>query len=230
MADNFFTQKAGPLPVWGWSAIGAGGLGIVWWWRKNHPSTPITGSTSPVATSTGTSSTGTSTGVSGDIAGMYGPPSTPGTFTGAPVTTNPTGLSPVDVPNVIGLPQVQAMQVLSDQNLKPVGTPIVPGRTLTVDAQEPKGGSSVTPYTPVILVSSVHRSDTGGPTSSGQVTVPRVIGMKQDTAFAKITAAGLKPSGPAPVKGKTHYVTSQSPAPGRKVDHGSTVTVKSIAR
>ncbi|MHB1473066.1 MAG: hypothetical protein ACYCV4_05455 [Dermatophilaceae bacterium] len=41
---NFFTNKLGPLPVWGWTAIGAAVIGV-WWWRSRKTSTSSTGST-----------------------------------------------------------------------------------------------------------------------------------------------------------------------------------------
>lgn len=34
-ADNFFTRKLGPLPVWAWAAIGAGGA-YLWWRHKQN--------------------------------------------------------------------------------------------------------------------------------------------------------------------------------------------------
>lgn len=33
---NFFTKKYGPLPGWGWIALGAAGGGVFIWWRKRQ--------------------------------------------------------------------------------------------------------------------------------------------------------------------------------------------------
>jgi hypothetical protein len=60
-----------------------------------------------------------------------------------------------------------------------------------------------------------------------QVQVPNVVGMAQETAYARISAAGLKPSGAPVVPGKTLTVNGQSPAAGALANKGSTVTLQS---
>lgn len=45
-ADGFFTKKLGPLPVWAWAAIGAGGA-YLWWRHKQN--TAGSSATSPAA-------------------------------------------------------------------------------------------------------------------------------------------------------------------------------------
>jgi hypothetical protein len=67
------------------------------------------------------------------------------------------------------------------------------------------------------------------PSSGGGATipVPDVKGMEQAQAYQVISSVGLKPSGPAPVKGKVHTVTAQSPKAGTHVAHGTTVHLTS---
>lgn len=66
---------------------------------------------------------------------------------------------------------------------------------------------------------------TGGKTA--EVTVPSVIGQPQEAAYAILTEAHLKPSGSKVIPGKTIYVVSQSPAPGRHAEPGSVVRLVS---
>lgn len=58
-----------------------------------------------------------------------------------------------------------------------------------------------------------------------KVTVPDVTGLDVEQASGIIRQVGLKPSGPAGVKGKIHKVTSTSPAKGKDANQGETVTL-----
>lgn len=53
------------------------------------------------------------------------------------------------------------------------------------------------------------------------------VGESQADAFRLIQYAGLKPTGPAPVKGKVRIVTAQTPKAGTQARRGSTVHVTS---
>jgi LmbE family N-acetylglucosaminyl deacetylase len=59
------------------------------------------------------------------------------------------------------------------------------------------------------------------------VIVPNTIGESQADAFRLIQYAGLKPAGPAPVKGKVRIVTAQTPKAGTEVKKGTTVRLTS---
>ena len=65
------------------------------------------------------------------------------------------------------------------------------------------------------------------PKPTTMVTVPNVVGMVQEDAFRAIADAGLKASGPAPVKGRTHVVTAEKPKAGSSIAKGSTVELTS---
>lgn len=129
----------------------------------------------------------------------------------------------VTVPKVTGQPQEAAFAILSAAGLHPKGSPTVKGETLTVDKQSPPSGSHVQRGSTVTLTSTAKK----GSTATAKVKVPDVVGQEQSRAFAKISAAGLKPAGPAAVKGKVHTVTAESPKAGTDVAHGSTVTLTS---
>lgn len=109
-----------------------------------------------------------------------------------------------------GQPMSSAQESLADQAIAIAGYPPVSG---------PSG------FPP-----SMHTAPPTGQGSAGKATVPHVIGQPQEAAFALISEAGLKPKGSPTIKGKTIYVTSQSPKAGTKVNKGSTVTVTSKAR
>ncbi|MDA8323850.1 MAG: hypothetical protein M0030_29130 [Actinomycetota bacterium] len=53
---NFLTRKAGPLPVWGWAALGAGGYLLYRWWSSR--SAASTSATTAAATAAATPSSG----------------------------------------------------------------------------------------------------------------------------------------------------------------------------
>jgi hypothetical protein len=55
---NFLTRKYGPLPGWGWGALGALGAGGYYLWRKHQAST------APATTATDTSTTDTAPDIS----------------------------------------------------------------------------------------------------------------------------------------------------------------------
>lgn len=59
------------------------------------------------------------------------------------------------------------------------------------------------------------------------VIVPDAVGEVQADAFRLISYADLKPTGPAPVKGKTRIVTAQTPKAGTEVRRGTTVRLTS---
>lgn len=65
---SFFTQKAGPLPVWAWAAIAAG----IWWYFNKQKSTSATGAQTDPAGNVGTidPQTGYVYGTPQDTAGL----------------------------------------------------------------------------------------------------------------------------------------------------------------
>jgi PASTA domain len=74
----------------------------------------------------------------------------------------------------------------------------------------------------------IKTSDTAGhPGPAAKIKVPSVVNESQESAFAKLSAAGLHASGSPPVKGKVLMVTKQSPQAGTAVNKGSTVQLTS---
>jgi hypothetical protein len=80
MADNALTKKLGPLPRWGWGAVG-GGVFLAYFLYKRYES----------GTTTGTTTTSTSGGTSVPIVDVVD--STPNATTGTTTTTTPTATS-----------------------------------------------------------------------------------------------------------------------------------------
>ena len=122
------------------------------------------------------------------------------------------------VPNVTGLPDTQATTQLTARGFKAQ----VQRRASTrpqgiVFAQQPAAGVTAVKGTTVIL--SV---------SSGvqRVTVPAVVGQTQGAAVTQVTSLGLKPQlKNVPSTQPAGQVIAQNPAPGAKVDKGSTMTL-----
>lgn len=52
---NFLTRKAGPLPVWGWAAIGAGGYLLYRWYSSRSSASTTAATTAAAGTSTSAS-------------------------------------------------------------------------------------------------------------------------------------------------------------------------------
>lgn len=80
---------------------------------------------------------------------------------------------------------------------------------------------------PPAIHSAAPVGQSGGGTTSTQVTVPKVTGQPQEAAFAILSAAGLHATGTALVPGKTLIVQSQSPSAGSNVATGTTVKLTS---
>jgi beta-lactam-binding protein with PASTA domain len=129
-----------------------------------------------------------------------------------------SGRASTPVPNVTGLPEAQAMTQLTARGFKAQ----VQRRAGTrprgiVFAQQPAAGVTAVKGTTVIL--SV---------SSGvqRVTVPAVVGQTQGAAVTQLTTLGLKPQlMNVPSTQPAGQVVAQNPAPGAKVDKGSTVAL-----
>jgi serine/threonine-protein kinase len=129
-----------------------------------------------------------------------------------------SGRASTPVPNVTGLPDTQATTQLTARGFKAQ----VQRRASTrpqgiVFAQQPAAGVTAVKGTTVIL--SV---------SSGvqRVTVPAVVGQTQGAAVTQLTTLGLKPQlKNVPSTQPVGQVIAQNPAPGAKVDKGSTMTL-----
>ena len=129
-----------------------------------------------------------------------------------------SGRASIPVPNVTGLPEAQATTQLTAKGFKtqvqrrPSTRP--PG---IVFAQQPVSGVTAVKGTTVIL------SVSGG---VQRVTVPAVVGQTQGAAVTQLTALGLKPQlMNVPSTQPAGQVIAQNPAPGAKVDKGSTVAL-----
>ena len=129
-----------------------------------------------------------------------------------------SGRASTPVPNVTGLPETQATTQLTARGFKAQVERRASRRAQgIVFAQQPAAGVTAVKGTTVIL--SV---------SSGvqRVTVPAVVGQTQGAAVTQLTTLGLKPQlKNVPSTQPAGQVLAQNPAPGAKVDKGSTVTL-----
>ncbi len=167
------------------------------------------------------------------------PPTLPGPTTGnpSPITGGGGGSgsgggggsTTVRVPNLVGDDVVNASSACQSAGLKlSPEVPAVAGETHVVTGQTPTAGSTAATGSTVKITYKTTGKATGttGKTAA-KVRVPSVVGKDVTTASAALGAAGLKmtPEVPA-VKGKTHTVTSQTPAANSMVPTGATVTIK----
>jgi serine/threonine-protein kinase len=129
-----------------------------------------------------------------------------------------TTAAAVTVPNVVGMKQAQAQNVLSDQGLQ--------SQVLTRASKSPKG--TVFQQTPAAGVTVAHGAPVQLSVSAVAITkVPKVVGLKTAAAVRKLKAAGLgaqvvsvagaKPAG---------TVLAQTPGAAKTVGKGSTVALK----
>ena len=128
--------------------------------------------------------------------------------------TNDPGISQGDLTTALGL----------YLNGQPVSAA---EKTLVFDARGTAGDPPVAGpnnYPPNVRTNG----ETGPPKTT--VAVPNVVGQPQEAAFAILSEAGLKAEGTKVEPGKTLVVDKQSPAAGRKVAKGSTVTLTSAVK
>jgi membrane peptidoglycan carboxypeptidase len=125
------------------------------------------------------------------------------------------------VPNVVGLPENEAVDVLTRANFSPTAETVPSTEPLgIVTAQSPAGGSSATAGGPVTIQVS------NGKVPSARV--PGVIGLSAPAASNRLRSAGFQVAvdfRPTKDKSADGKVVSQSPGAGAKADHGSTVTI-----
>jgi beta-lactam-binding protein with PASTA domain len=127
-----------------------------------------------------------------------------------------TGPARKAVPNVTGDPAATAVRTIRAAGFKP----LVQRHASTkpkgiVFAQQPLAGvTAVKGATVIVSVSS----------GAKPVTVPSVVGQTQGAAVTALTSVGLKPKlQNVPSTKPVGQVVAQKPAPGTKVDKGSTV-------
>jgi hypothetical protein len=111
-AENVLTRKLGPLPTWGWVAIGGGGI-LLWAWAERKKTT---------ATATTASSPGTD---SSDLQPPYVFQVYPSTQEGGSGGTGKSGHEhqrhasrSIEVPNVIGEEYTQGSEKVTKAGLK----------------------------------------------------------------------------------------------------------------
>jgi beta-lactam-binding protein with PASTA domain len=160
----------------------------------------------------------------------YGPPPT-----GSYPLLNSSGSSSLPgtgnatVPNVVGRTDLDtAKGIITAAGLVPVGTgDSGVGNKGSVTSQSPKAGSVVQKGSSVTLTYTTKGSGSGTSTTSGDISVPNVVGRKDlDTAKAMVTKAGLKAVSTGDSgTGNKGTVTSQDPKAGAKAAKGSTVTL-----
>jgi membrane peptidoglycan carboxypeptidase len=125
------------------------------------------------------------------------------------------------VPNVVGLTQAEAIQVLTRANFTPSVQNVPSARPLgIVTGQEPAGGSSATAGGTVVI-----RVSNGRPPS---VKVPNVIGLTPQSASNQLRAAGFQVEveyATTKDASKNGKVIAQAPGAGAELDEGATVAI-----
>jgi penicillin-binding protein 1A len=125
------------------------------------------------------------------------------------------------VPDVVGLPRSEAVEVLVEANFTPSVAAVNSGRPAgTVVSQSPAGGSTATAGSVVSLTVS------NG--SDPSTTVPNVVGLTENQASSTIRKAGLNVAASytgTNSKSLDGAVKSQSPGGGAEVDPGTTVSI-----
>lgn len=125
------------------------------------------------------------------------------------------------VPDVVGLKSDEAQTTLVDANFTPIVEKTPSSQPLnTVIGQTPGGGAKA------VLGSAVHIQVSNGQLEP--VTVPRVVGLKQDEALKALEKAGLIANVQfvdVTDKHQEGIVLSQVPIGNKQVDPGSTVTI-----
>lgn len=201
----------------------AGGAYLLYRSRQNAAAASTSPGTSGCPDGTAADATGDCVQISTDYSGQIG-------TLQSEIGNLQSSEGQVTVPNVVGLSQVQASQVLTSQGLKMTGTAETApkGTVYYVDSQSPAAGTAVAAGSTVTVAAAPKTGSGGGST----VTVPDVTGLSQVAADAKLSAAGLKAKGTPETakKGTVYYVTATSPKAGAKVARGSTVTLTAKPR
>ena len=131
------------------------------------------------------------------------------------------GPQPVDVPGVVGKTQDEAEQILSDAGFSPVVEseqvfdPAVPAGSVV--SQTPASGQAERGSEVRLVVSK-------GPDVTQTVTVPFVVGRKEDEARKRLEEAGLGVNVQRNGNGFDR-VFQQNPSPGSQVPAGTVVTI-----
>jgi beta-lactam-binding protein with PASTA domain len=122
------------------------------------------------------------------------------------------------VPDVTGLLEAQATSRLTAEGFKVQVQHHASARPKgVVVAQQPVGGVTAVKGTTIVVVVS---------SGAQLVAVPSVVGQTQGAAVTQLTKLGLKPQlMNVPSKLPVGEVVAQKPAPGTKVDGGSTVAL-----
>jgi len=125
------------------------------------------------------------------------------------------------VPDVVGLSEAEAIQVLADANFTPVVQAVpAPEPADLVVGQSPAGGSTAVAGSQVVI--SVSTGVTGGG------PVPDVVGLTEGSAASTLSAAGFTVTVQYDLtedKGLNGRVASQSPAAGTRLPPGSAVAI-----
>jgi beta-lactam-binding protein with PASTA domain len=128
-----------------WIGVLVVALGAGAWLIYKRNSAASTGTTTAATTAADTSNTGTDAGQIGTIQSEIGDLQ----------SSEAQDTTQVQVPNVVGMTQERAFNVLQAAGLNGGGAPVQPGRTLTVNAQAPAAGAVVNKGSFVVLQSSV---------------------------------------------------------------------------
>jgi penicillin-binding protein 1A len=125
------------------------------------------------------------------------------------------------VPDVVGMTQAQATQVLVESYFTPVVERVPSGRpTGLVVGQDPGGGAAAVAGSQVAIRVSNGKAPVSG--------VPNVVGLTEGSATAKLRAAGFAvevSSEPTEDKKLGGTVAFQAPGPGAELQPGATVAI-----
>src|SRR6267154_2313512 len=141
------------------------------------------------------------------------------------VSSGPSQVAQVTVPNVVGQTQAAATSAITGAGLTLGAVAMQSSSTVpsgSVISESPPGGTKVASGSAVNLVVS------SGPSQVAQVTVPNVVGQTQAAATSAITGAGLTLGAVAMQSSSTvpsGSVISESPPGGTKVASGSAVNL-----
>lgn len=188
---NFFTEKAGPLPVWGWLA---GGTVIILFFvsKKQGTSSSATTAQQLAAQQQAAALTAAASGVPG-YGGSQGYGNTSGNNRRGRYSHSPTASS---------TPQSTSASTTTNMSNSPAGN--------TGPSTAPSPSATGQPDWNAISAQYLSAyTGLGGQIPSGQIQMPNVIGQDISTAQSSLQSQGFRV-----VTSGTGTVTSQDPGPG----------------
>jgi hypothetical protein len=200
--SNFLTEKAGPLPTWGWLAIFTGVALVAYVYEKKKSS----------GSSTATSTTAQQQLLAAEEA----------------AAANAANVTSAQTPNYNYAGNGSRMRSSGVYSYAPAASTTAPvastaGTTTTVTP------TTTTPTTPAgSPPPAVSTTPAPVASSNNTVSVPNCTGMDAGNAHNVLASAGLNPTAP-PGQRAYEIVSGTSPAAGSQVQPGSAVTIVTTA-